>query len=157
MNRGHPSRLRNQTQSGTFARLFTVADANRALPLVRRITRDIVSHCHTLARQHALRGDQLARRNASAVAALDRRAEAVVRQVHGLIAELEAIGCRLRDWETGKVDFPSVLNGREVYLCWILGEAQVSHWHDRDAGLSQRRPLPVSRDARRRSARLRTS
>lgn len=58
-----------------------------------------------------------------------------------LIDELTQIGCHLKDWERGIVDFLSIVNGRPVELCWRLGEKQVSHWHEIDAGFRGRLPL----------------
>ncbi len=48
---------------------------------------------------------------------------------------------QLRDVETGLVDFPGMLAGEEVWLCWRLGEPEVGHWHPLDEGFGSRRPL----------------
>lgn len=58
--------------------------------------------------------------------------------------EVEALseeGIILRDAERGLVDFPAEREGREIYLCWRLGEDSVGHWHEVDAGFPGRRPL----------------
>ena len=47
----------------------------------------------------------------------------------------------LRDLDRGLVDFPSVRDGREVYLCWLEGEPEIAHWHDLEAGFGGRQPL----------------
>ncbi len=47
----------------------------------------------------------------------------------------------LRDPETGLVDFPARRDGREVYLCWRLGEDAVGWWHELDTGFAGRKPL----------------
>ena len=57
------------------------------------------------------------------------------------IAELDSIGCELKDTRTGLIDFRSRLGGREVYLCWKLGEREIEHWHELDAGFSGRRSI----------------
>lgn len=57
------------------------------------------------------------------------------------LEELQAMEVVLRDLDRGLVDFPAVLDGREVYLCWEEGEAAVGFWHDLDAGHAGRRPL----------------
>jgi hypothetical protein len=44
--------------------------------------------------------------------------------------------------EPALVDFPSVIEGREAYLCWRLGEKRITHWHGTDEGFSNRKPLP---------------
>lgn len=54
---------------------------------------------------------------------------------------LEAIGelgGEVKDLSTGLVDFPAIRNGRRVYLCWMLGEERVAHWHQLDAGFAGR-------------------
>ncbi len=47
----------------------------------------------------------------------------------------------LRDLDRGLVDFPSLREGREVYLCWEEGEPEIGFWHDPEAGFGGRRPL----------------
>lgn len=55
-------------------------------------------------------------------------------------ARLERDGIIVRDLVAGLVDFPALWQGREIHLCWRLGEAQVSWWHEVDAGFTGRRP-----------------
>ena len=54
---------------------------------------------------------------------------------------LERLDLVVRDLERGLVDFPAVIDGREVYLCWLLDEPAVGHWHGVEAGFAGRRPL----------------
>jgi hypothetical protein len=54
---------------------------------------------------------------------------------------LEELDVVVRDLERGIIDFPSLLGGEEVYLCWLLGEASVGHWHAVEAGFGGRQPL----------------
>ena len=56
--------------------------------------------------------------------------------------QLERLDIVVRDLERGLVDFPAVIDGREVYLCWLLDEPQVTHWHGIESGFAGRRPLP---------------
>ena len=63
-------------------------------------------------------------------------------RVNDLIAEVHALGCEVKDVDLGLVDFRSEMDGREVYLCWKLGEAAVGWWHELDAGFAGRQPLP---------------
>jgi hypothetical protein len=55
--------------------------------------------------------------------------------------QLEAMDIVLRDADRGLVDFPSLRDGEEVYLCWQAGEPRVAWWHDPDAGFAGRQPL----------------
>jgi hypothetical protein len=57
------------------------------------------------------------------------------------LGELQAMEVVLRDLERGLVDFPALLDGREVYLCWEAGESEIGFWHDIDAGYGGRQPL----------------
>jgi hypothetical protein len=54
---------------------------------------------------------------------------------------LQERGILLKDPERGLVDFPSIRDGEEVYLCWEAGEPHVAWWHDPEAGFAGRQPL----------------
>jgi hypothetical protein len=57
------------------------------------------------------------------------------------IGELMDSGCELKDPDTGLIDFLALRDGREVYLCWRLGEDRIRFWHDLDSGFAGRQPL----------------
>ena len=57
------------------------------------------------------------------------------------LGELQAMEIVLRDLERGLVDFPTLRDGREVYLCWEEGESEVAFWHDAESGYGGREPL----------------
>ena len=58
-----------------------------------------------------------------------------------LLDELAGFGCVLKDPERGLIDFLSLRNGKEIYLCWYLGEERINFWHNLDAGFAGRQPL----------------
>jgi hypothetical protein len=60
-----------------------------------------------------------------------------------IMNRIEAYGCIVKDIDLGLVDFPSMRDGRPVYLCWKAGEARVMHWHGMDEGYGSRRPLEL--------------
>jgi hypothetical protein len=62
-------------------------------------------------------------------------------EVRRLLLALEGAGIVVRDIDRGLIDFPTILDGREVYLCWELGEDEVGFWHDLDAGYRGRQQL----------------
>lgn len=62
-------------------------------------------------------------------------------QMRGLIERVAALGAEVKDIDTGLIDFRSRLKGREVYLCWKLGEGRIAYWHDLDTGYAGRQPL----------------
>lgn len=57
------------------------------------------------------------------------------------IESIEATGCVVKDLDTGLLDFPSRIDGEEVYLCWKLGEDRIRFWHRQDEGFAGRKPL----------------
>src|SRR5437660_2602534 len=57
------------------------------------------------------------------------------------LGELDAVGVILRDVDRGLIDFPSLRDGEEVYLCWLLDEDEIAFWHEPEAGFAGRRPL----------------
>ena len=125
--------------------LFTVEQANRTLPLVRRIVEDIVRSY--AAWQERVRDFELAQAVARpdapdpAVERLQREAQGLAADIAAFVAELELLGVEFKGFEQGLVDFPAMLGGRQVCLCWQLGEPAVEYWHDRDAGFAGRRPF----------------
>ena len=70
-----------------------------------------------------------------------RRVGVAFLEVRRLLETIEQSGIVLRDIDRGLVDFPAVLDGTEVLLCWELGEDEVAFWHDLDAGYGGREPL----------------
>jgi hypothetical protein len=55
--------------------------------------------------------------------------------------KIEAIGCQLKDLESGLVDFPTLYRNKEVYLCWKLGESGIGYWHHTEDGFRGRRKI----------------
>src|SRR5919108_493939 len=62
-------------------------------------------------------------------------------EVRTLLATLEEAGIVVRDIDRGLIDFPAMRDGREIYLCWELGEDAVEHWHDLESGYRGRQQL----------------
>jgi hypothetical protein len=126
-------------------RLFSVDDANKTLPLVRRIVEDVVRQ-HRLWREKILELDLVASATRAdepreRAAQLEREAQALALEIDGYQRELEELGILLKDRRLGLVDFPAEMGGKKVLLCWRLGEGEVQFWHDEDAGYAGRQPL----------------
>ena len=124
---------------------FTVEEANKTLPLVRRIVEDVVKQ-HRVWREKILELDLVASANRadeprSRAQELEEEAQELAREIDGYQRELEALGIQLKDRRIGLVDFPSEMGGKPVLLCWRLGEPEVQFWHDEDAGYAGRQPL----------------
>jgi hypothetical protein len=69
------------------------------------------------------------------------RMQGVIDQMQAGVARIDALGIALRDIESGLIDFPALVSGRQVCLCWRLGEDDVEWWHEMTSGFSGRQPL----------------
>jgi hypothetical protein len=62
-------------------------------------------------------------------------------EVRRLLGSIQELGIVIRDIDRGLIDFPAVLDGEEVYLCWQLDEDGIAWWHDLESGFDGRQPL----------------
>lgn len=62
-------------------------------------------------------------------------------ELKSVLDRVQSHGCVVKDLETGLVDFPTLFEGREVYLCWKLGEESIGFWHGTDEGYAGRKPI----------------
>ena len=98
-----------------FRRLFTRAQAERTLPLVRRIVADILRTAGSIGE-----------------AGVDEeRVRGLQADLQEYVGELEAIGCYYKDWSyaVGLVDFPAEIDGKQVFLCWRSDEPGLAWYH----------------------------
>jgi hypothetical protein len=75
------------------------------------------------------------------------RMRGIVDQMQAEVAWLDDRSITLRDIPSGLLDFPALVSGRQVWLCWRLGESDVGYWHGQDEGFTGRRPLANLPDA----------
>lgn len=122
-------------------KLFTLAQANATLPLVRRIAQDLAEAFRRIAGLETQARSTPAGPNREALRAEYHRC---VDQLRELSEEISDIGCELKDPRIGLIDFPSMHDSRVVYLCWKLGEDRVSHWHETSEGYAGRREMDES-------------
>lgn len=71
----------------------------------------------------------------------ERRMRDVVRRMEASVAQIDAWSVTLREIATGLIDFPALVNGRPVWLCWRLGEDDIDWWHEYDTGFGSRQRL----------------
>jgi hypothetical protein len=69
------------------------------------------------------------------------RMQGVIDQMAAAVARIDALGITLRDIERGLIDFPALAGGRQVWLCWQLGESDVAFWHELETGFDRRQSL----------------
>ncbi|MGK2936083.1 MAG: DUF2203 domain-containing protein [Gemmatimonadaceae bacterium] len=130
------------------ARLFTIEQANRMLPLVRRIVEDIVQDYARWREQVGVLEVVAAGRRGDSppdeAEKVEQDAQRLAADIERYVTELRELGVDFKGFDQGLVDFPAEINGRLVYLCWKLGEDAVEHWHDVDAGFAGRQKLVTS-------------
>jgi len=69
------------------------------------------------------------------------RRDASARGLKTAVERIQEIGCQLKDIEIGLIDFPTLYRGKEVYLCWKLGESGIGFWHHIEDGYGGRHPI----------------
>lgn len=127
-------------------RLFTVEEAERTLPLVRKILADMDREYpawEAALRQYEALSAGLQGSKGEPPELVETRCDVTARAtaVQGLLRELESIGCHLKSVGAGLVDFHSLKDDRVVLLCWQRDEPHIAHWHEVDAGFANRQPI----------------
>jgi hypothetical protein len=118
-------------------RCFTLKEANRSLPLVNRIVRDIVN-AHEQASQLQAKMEEGTPNEA---AKLQGQLREILQRLQDYVDELDGIGIELKDYEMGLVDFPAHHRGHDIFLCWKMGEEKIEYWHEVDTGFAGRQPV----------------
>jgi hypothetical protein len=132
-----------------LSKTFTLSEAQMLLPVLEALLQR--------ARASALKGAELELEmqrlshriflsggmHVDVAAAARRRAERdkAGQEAGDTIAEIEAIGVQVKDLEEGLLDFPAVMDGKTVLLCWKLGEKEIGYWHSSEDGFDGRKPL----------------
>jgi hypothetical protein len=132
-------------------RLFTLAEANALVPRVGRVMGRLQRTAMHLADvQRRLQLSEVAAEPAAdgdanvlgkRLYALMEEADHLIEVIQATVDELESLGCELKDVQQGLVDFRSVRDGEEVYLCWRQGEERITFWHTLESGFAGRQPI----------------
>ena len=128
-------------------RYFTPDQASAMLPLVQAIVKDITELAQALRDRH-VRLDRLQHGGVGKgiISAAELEEEQAVwerdsKRLQTCVEELADLGVEMKDLFMGLVDFPCWRDGREICLCWKLGEPQLDWWHETDTGFAGRRRL----------------
>ena len=120
------------------SKLYTVEEANALLPYLaptlvelREKSEDAAQIRESVAHAASTNGGSTKRERWSRTLA----------RVGELVQRLQEWELELRDVASGLVDFPAQVDGQDAWLCWRLGEPEVSYWHPRSEGFGSRRPL----------------
>jgi hypothetical protein len=132
-----------------LSKTFTLGEAQTLLPVVEALLRkaqaaaasagELEAEMQVLGHRIFLSGGM----HVDVSAAARRRAERdkAVQEAKDTLAEIDSIGVQVKDLEEGLLDFPSVMDGKPVLLCWKLGEPAIGHWHTEEEGFAGRKPL----------------
>ncbi len=123
-------------------KFFSLAEANKTLPLVKAIVGDISALAHSMRERYQALEDSTGDAKEQIEDSLSEDQD----RLQTLVDELTELGVELKDFFTGLADFPCWKNGREIYLCWKLDEPTIGHWHEVWAGFSGRREIGRAHD-----------
>jgi hypothetical protein len=132
-----------------MAKRFSLAEAQSLIPRVDSLLREAVSLktdyqeadkvIQGVAQRVALMGGMIVDRDQTIEA--KRRRDAFGAKLRTAIEEVQEFGCVIKDLDMGLIDFPTLLRGVEVYLCWKLGEPKIGFWHGVDEGFRGRKAI----------------
>jgi hypothetical protein len=137
-----PSQLRRGWRARSGKKFFTLAEARRALPLVKRIAVDLQESQRARIRLQGLLNEG----EVESIVELERLTsefERLTDRMEVLLQELTDVGVELKDASAALLDFPARYEGREVMLCWKGGEETITHWHELDGGFAGRKPVTL--------------
>jgi hypothetical protein len=129
------------------SQFYDIDAANAAVPKIDSIIRLLADQRTELVRlrdevlAHGGAGDGPATAIAEDLRLNRLRMQGLIDQMAAGVARLDAMGLTLRDIEHGLVDLPALVSGRQVWLCWQVGEPVIGWWHELDTGFADRRPL----------------
>jgi hypothetical protein len=132
-----------------LSKTFTLSEAQTLLPVVEALLVRAQASA-TRSEELEMEMQQLVQRifltggmHVDVSAAARRRAERdkAVQEAKDSLAEIDSIGVQVKDLEQGLLDFPSLIDGKPVLLCWKLGESAITHWHTEEEGFAGRKPL----------------
>ena len=130
-------------------RYFTLAQAQAVIPTVEERLRRAVALKGDLAEAATELQNESERIRLSGGALVDRRKllEAISRRdtstahLREVLTAIQEFGCQVKDLDMGLLDFPTLLRGEEVCLCWKLGEPEIRFWHGAQEGYRGRKPI----------------
>ena len=132
-----------------MSKTFTLAEAQTLLPVLESLLRraqaagkraaELEAEMQQLSQRIFLSGGMHI--NVSVAARRRAEREKAMQQTHDTLAEIDEIGVQVKDLEQGLLDFPSVMDGKAVLLCWKLGEKEIGFWHSPEDGFEGRKPV----------------
>ena len=128
---------------------FTLEEAESLLPDIEKAMREVVSaksefeqaqnELQAVTQRVMMLGGVLVDRQAIHLIKLRRDSSA--ERLKAAVRQIQETGCIIKDLDLGLIDFPTLFRGEEVYLCWKLGETDISFWHGVHEGVAARRAI----------------
>ncbi len=132
-----------------MARYFSLEQAERVLPKVEAAVRTAISlkaeyqqaeeSLRDLSRRVMMSGGMAVNRESALL--LRRTRDNSAERLKEAMEEITQYGCQVKDLDIGLLDFPTLYRGREVLLCWRLGERRIEYWHGLEEGFRGRKPI----------------
>ncbi len=129
-------------------KIWSLEEANKTLPHLREILSVLIEENKRadLAREALIELEERIKGDGAGMEReLEYRKERLLESLAKVRQGLEQIsrmGCQVKDLEIGLIDFPGIINERQVLLCWQMGEPAVLYWHDMDKGFTARQLIP---------------
>ena len=121
---------------------FTLDEANALIPwLAEKFQNLNLVRQEYVSIQERMNDPRINSGNEIEVSELKSTSDQLARQLEEGGEEILDQGIIVRDMSLGLVDFPSLRDNRDIYLCWIGGEVRVDYWHEIDQGFSHRQPI----------------
>lgn len=122
---------------------FNVEDAQEALPHVERLVKKLMKLNRTIGVLNSIEIDtqELSFDQFQNLTKMNKMYHKFSYEFYKSLEELESIGCILKDVEEGLVDFYSEFEGRDIFLCWKVGERRIKFWHEISTGFAGRQPI----------------
>ena len=119
----------------TETKYFTPSEAELTLPLVKKIVKDILD----TTKEIKMLADDLDGKVED-----NAEVQKMISEINGFMNELEEVGCFYKDWNftIGLVDYPAVIDGEEVLLCWRSDENNIRYYHTPEEGYAGRKLIP---------------
>ncbi|MBA4148354.1 MAG: DUF2203 domain-containing protein [Verrucomicrobia bacterium] len=123
-----------------FKKHYTIEEARALLPQVRKWL-ELLNHCRQRIEQLEKRFEGLLAEGYDAGGDSVNQYIRTLSELRAVLVEFHTREIQVKDVERGLIDFPSLRQGREVFLCWESDDDDIEHWHELDSGFAGREPI----------------
>lgn len=138
--------MAHREEGENLDRIFTLSEANRLIPQIEEHLAT-VKRCKTVLLRVK---DEIKKAAAKAQfgggSFAGRHYIGALQEISANLQAVHEMGVLVKDVDMGLCDFPYLLNGRIVFLCWKLGESEIHWWHEVHTGFTSRQPLEGAGD-----------